>query len=67
MLSVSKSHWHLVCNSCSLTCTCSAVSEVKRSHLFDSKRVVAQKESQLFENQFSAAWITMNEIFVVTE
>ena len=50
--SVSKNHRHLVRNSCSLTCTCCDVSEVKRSHLFDSKRVVAQKESQLFENLF---------------
>ena len=43
-----------------------ALYEVKRSQLFYSMRVVEQRESRLFENVFSAAWITMTKIFAVT-
>ena len=42
---------------------CSFLYEVKRSHLFYSKGVLGQGESRLFENVFSAAFITMTKIF----
>ena len=45
----------------------SFLDEVKGRHLFYLKRVVAQRESRLFQNVFSAASETMTLIFGVTE
>ena len=43
------------------------LTKLKGTHLFYSKRVVAQRESRLFQNVFSAASETMTLIFGVTE
>ena len=65
LLARSPSDAH-ICKCCIIP-NYSFLDEVKGTHLFYSKRVVAQRESRLFQNVFSAASETMTLIFGVTE
>ena len=65
LLARSPSDAH-ICKCCIMP-NYSFLDEVKGTHLFYSKRVVAQRESRLFQNVFSAASETMTLIFGVTE